>query len=131
MKIPYSEIELHIALATLSQDEKRLRQMNKKVDELKKKKRNIWDAQIKDKQEFNKKTAEFHGITVEALINSKNYKTLCDEYYTYLYRKLVQKLMKVFGLTHKEVWAIIAERDDFFSSNKKMIFKDVLERLHK
>ena len=116
MKIPYSEIELRIVLATLSQDKKRLRRMNKKVDELKKEKRNIWDAQIKDKQEFNKKAAEFHGITVETLINSQNYKTLCDEYYTHLYEKLVQKLMEVFKLTHKEVWAIIAERDRFFST---------------
>ncbi|MEW6617390.1 MAG: hypothetical protein AB1333_03140 [Patescibacteria group bacterium] len=116
MKIPYSEIELRITLATLSQDEKRLRRMNKKVDELKKKKDKIWDPPIKNKQEFNKKTAEFHDITIETLINSKNYKILCDEYYTYLYEKLVQKLMRVFKLTHKEVWAIIAEKEKFFST---------------
>ncbi len=116
MKIPYTEIELRIALAILSQDKKRLRQMNKKLDELEKEKKNIWDGvQIKDKQEFNKKTAEFHGITVETLINSKNYKTLCDEYQTHLYEKIVEKLMSVFKLTHKEVWAIIAEKEGFFS----------------
>ncbi|MFA5793385.1 MAG: hypothetical protein WC897_06025 [Candidatus Gracilibacteria bacterium] len=49
------------------------------------------------------------SITVETLINSKNYKTLCDGYYTYLYEDIAKKLMKVFKLTRKEVWAIIAE----------------------
>lgn len=116
MKIPYSEIELRITLLTLAQDEKRLRRMNKKVDKLKKKKIAIWDPPIKNRKEFNKKTAEFHGITVETLINSKNYNILCNKYYTFLYERMIQKIMKVFALTHKEVWAIIAERERFFST---------------
>jgi|GEM_PF-3214379 len=115
MRVPYSEDELHIALITLAQDEKRLRRMNKKVDELRKKKKKIWNLPIKNKQGFNKKTAEFHGITLEILINSNNYKILCDEYYTHLYEELIQKLMKVFTLTRKEVWAIIAEKEGFFN----------------
>lgn len=115
MKIPYSEVELYVVFIALAQDEKRLRRMNKKVEELRKKKTKIWDAPIRNKKEFNEKTAEFHGITLEMLINSKNYKTLCDGYYAFLYEKMIQKLMKVFKLTHKEGWAIIAEKEGFFN----------------
>jgi len=109
MKIPYTEVELRIALAMLSQDEKRLHQMNKKVDELEKEKKIIWNEQIKNKKELNQKTAEFHGITVEILVNSKNYKILCDEYYTHIYEQIARVFIKTFQLTHEEAWAIIAE----------------------
>lgn len=115
MKIPYSEVELRIALATLAQDEQRLRRMNETVEKLKKRKTKIWDPKIKNKREFNKKTAEFHGIALKTLMHSKNYKTLCDEYYTHLYEKMAKKIMQVFTFTHKEVWALIAEREGFLN----------------
>ncbi len=115
MKIPYREAELRRTLIALAQDEQRLRRMNKKVDELKNRKIKIWDPPVKNRREFNKKTAGFHGITLETLIHSKNYTTLCDEYHTHLYEEMVRKIMHVFGLTHKEVWAIIAEREWFLN----------------
>lgn len=108
MKIPYSEIELHITLAMLSQDEKRLHQMEKKMDELEKNGKMIWNKQIKDRKEFNEKAAVFHGITVETLVNSKNYKILCDEYHAHLCESAVQTIMETFKFTHKEAWTILA-----------------------
>ena len=97
MKIPYTELELRLALIKLSDREKELvpimEELNKLVDE---------------KEKPAKRIADFHGIEVDQLINSPNYSVLQKEYQANILQKSVDFLMDKGGLTHKEAWALIS-----------------------
>lgn len=61
-----------------------------------------------EKKELNKKIADFHGISVEQLINSPNYKVLNEEYGGHYVREMVASLKQEMGATDVQAWAVIA-----------------------
>jgi len=100
MKIPYSSWELRVALMNLSEDK-----FNKeKAEEMK----DEFAFLPKRKKDLNISVAEHHGISVEKLVDSPNYKILCREYEENIIYKFVKKLEEKFGITEKEAWAITA-----------------------
>lgn len=103
MEIPYDEWELRIALISLIGDEKKFTE--KKFREIEDKLKGKISA---DKEDLNKKIAEYHDVTIEQLINSPNYKVLCGEYIFSLYKKIAEKFVEKFKITDKQAWAIIA-----------------------
>ncbi len=106
MEIPYTKFELLIALAELKlslDDEEKL---DKQLMEIE----NEMSAEFSatDKKELNELIAKHHGIGVVELINSPNYRLLCDEYKNDALKKLVKKTVEKMGITEKAAWAIIA-----------------------
>lgn len=103
MRIPYSEIQLHTALIGLK---KKLNEENqKKLEEL--------TIEFKvllpdEKKSLNQTISQFHGISVEQLINSPNYSILCQEYKEHVLKKLAQSLKEKIGVTDEQAWALIA-----------------------
>lgn len=100
MKIPYSSWELRFALMNLSEDKFNEKKMKEIENEL--------AIPSKDKKELNKAIAEYHGISVEKLVDSPNYKILCQEYEENTVYQLVKKFIEKFGITEKEAWALVA-----------------------
>ncbi len=100
VKIPYSEIELKIAL--LGIDEAKFKEIG---EELKKELETIGPN---NQAELNQKTAEYHGITLETLINSPNYGKLCEKYQEYVFEIIIKKLTNSPGLTKKQAWGVVA-----------------------
>ncbi|MDO8443273.1 MAG: hypothetical protein Q7S81_03415 [bacterium] len=100
MKIPYSLCELRIALLTLSEDKFTEKKMNELQNELA-----VPPVEQKDRI---KAIAEYHGLIVEKLVNSPNYKVLCQEYDENIVFQLVKKMVEKFGISEKEAWALVA-----------------------
>lgn len=98
IKIPYSSMELRVAL--LNFDENKFSE--DKIKELK----SEFEDLSNDKDQ-NKRVAEYHGISVEQLINSPNYKVLCEEYGESIIYEFVKKLKEKFETTDKEAWALV------------------------
>ena len=100
IEIPYSKDELRFAVLGVKEEQLD----EKKLDAFFNEREN---KVPKDKKEWNKKAAEFHGITVEQLINSPNYKILSDECIGQFIKQLVEKLQERLGITDKQAWAFI------------------------
>lgn len=98
VEIPYSECELRCALNGLNVDKSA-------VDEVKD---GFKDELLIERKELNKKIAEFHGISVEILVNSQNYIVLCDEYWSDMLERFVDKLVEKIGITHVQAYALAA-----------------------
>ena len=62
---------------------------------------------VKTGADENRAAAEYHGITVEGLINSPNYKILKEEFAASFISKGLARLKENFGLDDKEAWAIV------------------------
>jgi len=103
MKIPYSSWELRMALLSLSDDKFNEDNVKEKLEEIKDE-LNFCPEENKD---LNKKIAEHHGISVEKLVDSPNYKILCQEYHDNVIYQFVMKLEKKLGITDKEAWALM------------------------
>lgn len=101
MEIPYNEWDLRIALISL--DENKLTE--EKFKELGTELAEKISANGKD---LNTKIAEYHGISVEALIKSPNYEILCEEYKERVIREFANKIMEKLEITEKQAWALIA-----------------------
>ena len=101
MKIPYSALELKVAL--LGIDSKII---NDEKDE--KFAEKISSFVPKNKNDLNKKIAEYNGVGVMDLINSPNYTILCNEYKEAVVKDLVRKVKDEFNLTSKQAWAFFA-----------------------
>lgn len=102
MKIPYDWWELRLALLGLDEekfDKDKMKEMNDTIESV------LPKEEVKD---LNKRIAEFHGISVEQLINSPNYKVLCSEFIENALRKVAGMVMKKFDIAEKEAWALIA-----------------------
>ena len=56
---------------------------------------------------YNQLVADFHGISVETLVNSPNYSKLKEEHMVNLYQKAIGILETDVSLTNKEAWAVI------------------------
>lgn len=102
MKIPYGKNELYITLLGLDDANISDEKMEELINELEK-------ITSNGKNNLNKAVAEFHGISVEQLIASQNYKVLCDEYMDGIFRKMAVKIREKLNLTDKEAWALIAK----------------------
>ena len=102
MQIPYTEHELLIAL--LGIDDNKLEEA--KLEELM---AEFIGKLPEENRDLNKKIAEFHGISVEGLLNSPNYKILCQEYGERVIRQLIKNLQEKFGLTDQQSWALYAK----------------------
>lgn len=105
MKIPYSKNELLIALTGI--DEKKL---SKEI--LEKLKKELDTSVPKNPAEVKLKMAEHHGISVEVLVNSPNYKILAEEYQVYSMHSVIKKIVEMTDLTVKQAWALLALTHD-------------------
>jgi hypothetical protein len=101
MKLPYSQIDLMIALHSIKEGQISEEGAVKIGEEIAKRIPG-------EKKKLNKMIAEHNGISVIDLVNSPNYKVLCDEYRDDILRDLVKRLAIEFKLTDKQVWAGIA-----------------------
>ena len=102
MKIPYNGWELRLALLGLDEkkfDKDKMKEMKDVIESV------LSKEEVKD---LNKRIAEFHGISVEQLINSLNYKVLCSEFVESALRKVAETIMKKFDIAEKEAWALMA-----------------------
>lgn len=102
MKIPYSGLELRVALIGAMHavtDKKSMRALEKLVKEL---------GLPVEKEDLNKKIARFNGISVAELINSPNYSLLRDEYLDNSMAGIIDKMVVKFHITQKEAYALVA-----------------------
>ncbi len=103
IEIPYDELELKIALIGIDLKKFNKKRMMKLKSEFK-----LAGLISGGKKDLNKKIAEYHGITVEKLIDSSNYQILRGEYQKNLVNKFVSKLVEKLDITKKQAWAIMA-----------------------
>lgn len=105
MKCPYSSWDLQLALLSIINDKKfDEKTMLKKAKEIE---REMESAGFpKEKKDLNKKIAEYHGIGVEILVNSSNYKVLCQEYQDCMLCQVIKKLKEKLKITDEQAWAI-------------------------
>ncbi|MDI6734523.1 MAG: hypothetical protein QMD50_03510 [Patescibacteria group bacterium] len=101
MKIPYSELDLKIAL--LGMNDKNF--LGKKARDLKKELDAVMPV---NKAEMNLKVAEYNGIGLKELINSPNYAALLGDYRAHILNTAVGKIEKNLKITNKQAWAVIA-----------------------
>lgn len=96
LKAPYSKWEMMGALGGITEEQaKKMEKLGEETDKL----------VPSNKKELNAKTAEFHGITTEQLINSPNYQMLCQEFAESLIMNFIEILKKKVGLTEVQAWA--------------------------
>lgn len=97
---PYHAVDLKIALIgvgnllTPEVQEKIVAQLN-----------TIGDG-IEDRASLNKKAAEFHGISMEMLINSPNMSELASQYRNHLFYEAI-KVLEGLGFSNKQAWACL------------------------
>lgn len=98
IKVPYSLMELRAALIIFDEkdlDEKKMNELAAEFDS------------VLSADDHNQRIAEYHGISVEQLINSPNYKALCGEYGESVVKEFAKKLKEKFEITDKEAWALV------------------------
>jgi len=95
IKCPYSSFELKLSLASIA--EETANKLNEEVAEK-------INSTAKDPTASN--IAEYHGIPVEALLASPNYKVLLDQYIAHAVQVTIDVLTSI-GLTDKQAWAIL------------------------
>lgn len=109
MEIPCNKFELMrelFIIAPMELDEKGLTEKFEKIT-------SDLDSFIpKDKEDLNKKIAEFNGIKPEELNTRSEYNNLCTKYADYLLKEFAQKISKEFEITEKQAWALIAWAQD-------------------
>lgn len=102
MKLPYSKLDLLVALLSIKEDKISVEKGEEITEE-------ILERRLpSDNARINILIAEHNGISVIDLINSPNYQTLCQEYVDSVYTELVTKLAEAFELTEKQAWAGMA-----------------------
>ena len=100
LKIPYTLWDLRMAMISLDEskfDEKKLKEVE---DE--------FETPSNDKKDLNKQIADHHGISVEKLTDSPNYKVLCQEFQEHKIYQFVNILISKLEITEKEAWALVA-----------------------
>lgn len=103
MKLPYSKLDLQIALLTAITKLEKYEEEKNNIE-------NILNNEfpgLNTPAQVNKATAEHFGISLTDLINSPNYEKLTDEYKTYVSHKIIDILKDKVKLTDKEARAII------------------------
>lgn len=60
-----------------------------------------------DTAEYNRRAAEYHGITVEMLINSPNLRYLLHSYHGHIYERIRRQVQGKLDLTDAESWAVM------------------------
>ena len=104
--IPYGLMDLQISLINvqhklqLNFDEQKIKEVLDEVEKL--------TGPFEAKECLDEKTAEYHGMSVEELLNSSDYQMLCKIYMEGTIYQIVEKLMKILSLTAKEAWALVA-----------------------
>jgi hypothetical protein len=101
MEIPYTERELQLALIGIRNKAEEIEGILEKIEG------DFNTEDISEKKILNRVTAEYNGISVEALISSPNYETLIGEYKISRLQEFVNKFKEV-GYTDKEGWGIVA-----------------------
>lgn len=101
MKVPYSGLELSIALISA------VNKLDGKEDELKK----ALELIHKPTSNINHEAAKFNGISITDLINSPNMEYMVETYKESCILKGIETL-ESFGLTNKEAWAAVVEITD-------------------
>lgn len=104
MKIPYTALELRVALIGLDEEkfnEKKMSEIGGEIED-------EMGSSPKENKDLNMKIAEHHGISVERLVDSPNYKILVQEYEDSRICQLIKKLVEKLGITDKEAWALMA-----------------------
>jgi len=96
LKVPYSEIEMMTALASMDDT---LLQKSEVQDSLQQ-----WFSL--SQAEWNVQAASFHGVQVLDLINSPNYESLLKAYREKRVLDLVHYL-ETLGYSNKESWGVI------------------------
>lgn len=107
MNCPYDKMTLQIALiGAANKMEMYLKENGEgSEDKIAEKLNSLSSAS--DRAQYNRLTAEHHGISVEALINSPNYVVLQSEYTAHLFNQAVSFLQEGLKLEHKEAWAVL------------------------
>ena len=106
VECPHDKLALQIAMLSASRKIEEYEKKNGEGSMIKK----IEEAKLEAPQsvaDLNKSTAEFHGITVEQLINSPNYNKLKEEFGESAIERLLKFLNAEFELSNPEGWAIL------------------------
>lgn len=106
MEIPYDKDELRFAILGLGLSGTTKNKAGK--EKIKKAADRQKDYVPDNKKDFNKKVAEYNGLSVKEFLDSPNYKVLCQEYFDSFTKKFANELTKELNITKKEAWAIIA-----------------------
>lgn len=105
MKIqcPYSEIELQVA--SLSAYPK----LNTYIENIGDEAADLFAKEICPPElgKVNQSAADFHGISIEILVNSPNYQILIEQYISSMWSKAISTLKSRCNLSDKESWAIL------------------------
>lgn len=106
MKIPYTEMQLLAGklelMDIIERDEGGFEEKSEEV-------RREFEAQFPEaKKDLNARVAEFHGITVDTLVNSPNYTTLTSEYGEDVLKRLIGRMKEKLGLTDLQAWTLFA-----------------------
>ena len=101
IELPYSELDLMLAAHSIDESKLTKEKEEELIEEIKK-------EFPKGVAERNKKIAEENGITVKDLIDSPNYKILCEEHEERVIKSVIQKIVKKFGITERQAWAGLA-----------------------
>jgi hypothetical protein len=103
VKIPYTEIELLVALIELQEIEFDMEQLPKQIKEL----QDEQEADLpKDKIKFLERVAKEHSISFQELLKKSNCAEICQEYLENSIRKSMKKLAEKVGITEIQAWAL-------------------------
>jgi len=105
MQLPYSALELNIALLSIESKltEETIDGITNAV--------NAAIPRVKSHAELNKAVADYNGISLEQLINSPNMTAMVKEYQAYNCKKVIANIEKL-GFTNKESWALLVTATD-------------------
>lgn len=107
VQCPYNELELLISLGAAAKKLEAYEEKNGK-DSVTKKLDESGLSSPPDKQ-LNQEVANFHGVSLETLVNSPNYSKLKDEYGEHKLKQLLEFFESEFGLDNKEGWSLLAQ----------------------
>ena len=105
MKCPYGKLELTIALINAA---KKLEAYVTKAanEQALQNKIEARIGKVSGSVSSTKDIADYHGITVEQLVNSNNYVVLCQQYGEHIIRETINIIRDELGVNDKEAWAI-------------------------
>lgn len=102
MKIPYTDLQLKIALMSIPEDERTLDRIKSVSDKVA-----AAVPNVEDKVGLNKAVADSNGITISELLASVNYQLLVTAFVWELANKLHDGLVEE-GFSDKQAWSIAA-----------------------
>lgn len=103
VKIPYTRLELLVALIELQETEFDMEQLPKKIEELIEEQ----EADLpRDKIKFLERVAREHSISLQELIKKPNCAEICQEYLENSISKSIKNLAEKIGITEVQAWAL-------------------------